>query len=63
MLRCVIGVANDLYPTLLGEWIDYLEYGKHSYKDYYKYSNKDVERLEKRAKELMSEHKNNTEGL
>ncbi len=59
----VIGVANDLYPTLLGAWIDYLEYGKHNYIDYYKYYNKDVERLEKRAKELMSEHKNNTKGL
>ena len=42
----VMGVANDLYPSLLGAWINYLKYGKRYYIEYYEYSGKDMDQLE-----------------
>ncbi len=53
----VEGVANDLYPTLLGCWLEYLKTGRSSYIDYYEYSACDVDRLKKEIKTIMSQNK------
>ena len=49
----VTDVADDLYPDLLGCWLDYLKNGESHYIDISKYSSEDIGVLEKEILELM----------
>jgi len=52
----VEGVAKDLYPTLLGYWLDYLKSGRKHYIDYYEYNDSDVEGFKKDILAIMSKN-------